>query len=254
MLILRSLTYQTYFWLMSAVMTLAHFPLLVFSRKFFIRRIRRWSEFTLWGLRTFAGLGVEIRGAEHIPQGGALIASKHQSMWETVMLFVLLKDPAIIIKKELTWVPLYGWYCLKARMIVVDRGAHAKALRGLMRDSKSRFDEGRQILIFPEGTRMPVGAQPDYKSGIAAIYAQVNAPCVPVAVNSGLYWPKGSFLRYPGKVLIEFLPPIEPGLKRPDFMERLESSIEIATDRLVSEGRGSSRNETLKASPVDNSA
>ncbi len=237
MLLLRSILFQTYWWGISAVMTISHVPLFLAPRKWTVHQIKMWGRVSLWGLRNIVGLDVEVRGREHIPQGGALIASKHQTMWETIALFNLNPDPAIIFKRELTYVPFYGWYAMKAGMILIDRSTKATAMRRMIRRGQECIDQNRQIVVFPEGTRRPVGAEPDYKSGIYGLYGQLNVPCVPVAHNSGLYWPRRGYTWRPGKVIIEFLPPIAPGLKRQEFMDTLQNTIEAATDRLVAEGQ-----------------
>lgn len=236
MTLLRSLLFALYFWALSAAMTLAYLPVLLFGpRRIIVAGMRRWAGRVLWGLRAIAGTGLEVRGREHIPQGGALLAAKHLSMWETIAFHILLDDPAMVMKRELLFVPLYGQYARKAHMIVVDRKGGSRALKRLLADAKARLAEGRQIVIFPEGTRRRPGAVPDYKPGIAALYGALGVPCVPVALNSGLFWPRRGLLRRPGTILIEFLPPIAPGLPREAFMAALEARIETATARLLAE-------------------
>ncbi len=195
-----------------------------------------WVRASFWGLRHIAGVDYEIRGRENIAKGGAIYAIKHLSMWETMAVQVLLHDPAQILKSELTWIPFYGWYAVKSGQIVVDRGAHAKALRSMLTRAKACIAADRPIVIFPEGTRKPLGAVPDYKSGVAALYGALSVPCIPVAHNSGLYWLRRGPLRKPGKIVVEFLPAIGPGLKRNVFMAELEQRIETATLRLLAEG------------------
>ncbi len=175
-------------------------------------------------------------GRERLPAGPCILAGKHQAMWDTVAVPLLTPDPALVLKRELLMVPFYGWYARKAQMIALDRGAHASALRSLLRQAKDRIAAGRSVAIFPEGTRKKPGAPTDYKPGVAAIYAQLGVPCAPFALNSGHFW-KG-WRRYPGVIVIEFLPVIEPGLKRAEFMAALESGIETATARL---GEGAAR-------------
>lgn len=237
MLFLRSFLFQAYWWIMSAIMTISHVPLFLAPRRWTSHQIKMWGRFSLWGLRTIVGIHVEIRGQEYIPKSGAIVASKHQTMWETIALFNLNPDPAIIFKGELTYVPFYGWYAMKAGMILIDRGTQAKAMRKMIKQGKAAISEDRQIVVFPEGTRRPVGAPAEYKSGVYGLYGQLKVPCVPVAHNSGLHWPRRGYIWKPGKIIIEFLPPIAPGLKRQEFMKTLEETIETATDRLVTEGR-----------------
>ncbi len=188
-------------------------------------------------MRLFAGISVEVRGLEHIVPGTLLVASKHQSLWETFALLTLFDDPAMVFKKELTYIPLFGWFALKFKMVTVDRSAGSSALRHLIQQAKTARDAHRQIIIFPEGTRKAPDAEPDYKSGVAALYKSLQIPCLPIALNSGLYWPRRSFLRHPGCIIVEILPPIEAGAPRGKFMDELETTIEEATTRLVAEGR-----------------
>jgi 1-acyl-sn-glycerol-3-phosphate acyltransferase len=157
-------------------------------------------------------------------------------MWETVAVLALVPRPAIVLKRSLLRVPLYGWYCRKMRMIAIDRSSGVKALRIMHAQAMHALDEGRPVVIFPEGTRKKPGDAPDYKPGVAALYSQLRVPCVPVTHNSGLYW-AGGFLRKPGTVILQFLEPIPPGLPRSRFMALLESRIENATNLLLDEGR-----------------
>jgi len=220
---------------MSAAINIVNLPSLLLPRGVVIHQMRQWAKMTMWGLRTFAGTHIEIRNPERIPQGAGLIASKHQSMFETIMAHVLLRDPAIVLKKQLTYIPFYGWFGQKAEMIVVDRGAHAKALRKMIKDAQKCAADGRQIMIYPEGTRKAPGAEPDYKPGIAALYTHLDLPCIPIALNSGHFWPRRGFIRRPGTIVVEVLEPIPPGLKRKEFMATLETRIEEATERLARE-------------------
>ena len=190
---------------------------------------RFWARATLWGLRILAGVGERRLG--DVPTGGVLVASKHMSMWDTLALYLALDDPGIVIKRELLRIPFYGWYLWKAAAIPIDRGAGAEALRRMTQAAKHVLAEGRPILIFPEGTRKKPGAQPDYKPGVAGLYSLLNVTCVPVALDSGRYWQ--GFTKHPGIISLEFLPLIPPGLKRRDFMARLEKEIEAATGRLL---------------------
>jgi 1-acyl-sn-glycerol-3-phosphate acyltransferase len=233
-LYLRSTLFLIWFAALSLAMNVGCLPLLLAPRQFVMKAGRLWARLVLFGLDRIAGLGLEIRG--RMPEaGGVLIAVKHLSMWETVAMQALYADPAIVIKRELLWIPFYGWYCRKMRMIAVDRGAGMQAIRALLASAKSAAKDGRPIVIFPEGTRREIGAPPDYKRGVSALYGGLDVPCVPVALNSGLYW--GGFLRRPGKIVLEFLEPIAPGLPRREFMALLESRIEEATNRLLAEDR-----------------
>ncbi len=168
-----------------------------------------------------------------------MVACKHQSLWETFALFALLPDPAYILKRELMWIPLFGWLARKAGMIPVDRRAHANALARMTAATRKEIARSRQIVIFPEGTRRPPGAKPRYLPGVAFLYAETGLPCVPMALNSGLFWPRRSLRRHPGTVLLEVLDPIPPGLDRREFMARLQDVMERASARLVAEGQRS---------------
>jgi 1-acyl-sn-glycerol-3-phosphate acyltransferase len=195
--------------------------------------IKLWARFVLFGLRWIAGIKVEVRGLEHRPTGPALIAAKHQGMLDVIAPFAFLDDACFVMKKELMPLPFFGWFAWKTKMIAVDRAAHAKALKDMVRQTRARLAEDRQILIFPEGTRTTPGEPADYKPGVAAIYRDVEAPCWPIATNSGVHWPAHGFKRYPGTVVFEFLPPIPAGLKRAAFMAELESRIEGASTALL---------------------
>ena len=236
MTLLRSLLFQIYFWIVSVVMNLAWTPALLMPRRFVVRGMELWGSACFWGLKHIVGLDYEVRGKENIVAGPAIYAMKHMCMWETMASQILLHDCALIMKRELTWIPFYGWYSIKSKQIIVDRGGHAKALRSMLTSAKQRVAEGRPIVIFPEGTRKEPGAPTDYKPGVAGMYSTLGVPCVPVALNSGLFWMRTGPIRKPGKIIIEFLPAIAPGLKRDAFMAELEMRVEGATERLLHEG------------------
>jgi 1-acyl-sn-glycerol-3-phosphate acyltransferase len=233
---LRSSLYFVWFLAISVAMHLAALPLLLLPRKAMVWMAQSWSALNLWGLKVFAGLDYEVRG--EIPSDGALIAAKHMSMWDTLALYALLHDPVVVLKYELKSIPFYGWCATKADMIFVDRRKHGTALRRMADEATKRIRQGRSLIIFPEGSRRTPGDPPDYKPGVAGIYGQLQTPCVPVALNSGLFWtgPNG-FLKRPGRIVVEFLPAIPAGLKRADFMRVLEDRIETCTAKLICEGR-----------------
>ena len=236
MTIFRSILFFLWFAAISVVAHIAALPTLMLPRRVIVWTARKWSAANLWGLRVFAGLEYEVRGT--IPTQGVLIASKHMSMWDTLALYALLDDAAVVIKRELLNVPFYGWFANKAGMIAIDRNAHASALRKMAEQARGVAADGRSIVIFPEGTRKNPGAAPDYKPGVAGLYTQLGLPCVPVALNSGLFWTgPGGFVKKSGAIVIEFLPPIPAGLKRAEFMRTLEQRTEEATAKLVTEGR-----------------
>jgi len=234
--ILRSAIFLLYFAVVTAVLAIAFLPALVLPRGVTLWMARRWCEATFWGLRAFAGLSFEVRGT--VPRDGVLVAAKHMSMWDTMALFLVLDDPAIILKRELLSIPFYGWYVRKSGAIAIDRDGKASALRAMAAAAKAVMAEGRTVLIFPEGTRKTPGAAPDYKPGVAGLYSQLGVECHLAALNSGLFWTgPGGFLKKRGKVVLEFLEPIPPGLRSRDFMKVLEERIETATTGLVAEGR-----------------
>jgi|TARA_B100000614_G_scaffold246975_3_gene253478 1-acyl-sn-glycerol-3-phosphate acyltransferase len=236
LLFLRSAAFNLVFYAMSVVIVIAATPCLVLPRRFTLYAMEAWSHLTLWLLRVIAGTHYEVRG--ELPRGGVLVASKHQSMWDTIVMTAILKDPAMVLKRELLWIPFYGWYAQKARMIAIDRGAAAAAIRRLVSQGKAAVAEGRPVVIFPEGTRSAPGSKLEYKPGVAALYRQLGVECVPAAVNSGLFWARRGFTRRPGTILLEFLPPIPAGLDRKTFMAELETRIETATAKLVEEAGG----------------
>ena len=206
-------------------------------RKWSIRALQVWAKSSLFWLRVIAGVHVEVRGAANIPNGPLLIAGKHQSFWETFAILPLLDDPAMVLKKELTYIPFFGWVIYKFRMIPVERSAGTQALRAMIDAAGGAIAEGRQVVIMPEGTRRGPDDPPDYKPGAAALYGKLDVPCVPFGLNSGLFWPRRRFLRRPGTIVISFLEPIPPGLPRRQFQARLEQAVETETARLVAEGR-----------------
>jgi 1-acyl-sn-glycerol-3-phosphate acyltransferase len=224
------------FYLNLIVQLIGAIPTLVMPRIAIIKVATFWGRTNLWLLRVVCGIKLECRGIEKIPRGPLLVASKHQSLWETFALLWLFSDPAYILKRELLWIPFFGWYACKARMIPVDRGRRSQALAAMTEHARVALAQGRQIVIFPEGTRRAPGADPNYKFGVAHLYGETDTPCLPVALNSGLFWPRRSFLRYPGTIIVEFLDPIAPGLDKVTFATRLQSEIETATARLIAEG------------------
>lgn len=233
MLLLRSAAFNLTFYVMSVVIVIAATPCFLLPRSCTLRAMEAWSHLTLWLLRVLAGTRYEVRGK--LPQGGVLVASKHQSMWDTIVMTAILKDPAMVLKRELLWIPFYGWYAQKARMISIDRGAASAAIRRLVAQGKAAIAGGRPIVIFPEGTRSAPGSKLEYKPGVAALYRQLGVACVPAAVNSGFFWGRRGFTRKPGTIILEFLEPIPPGLDRKSFMETLETRVEAAAARLLAE-------------------
>jgi 1-acyl-sn-glycerol-3-phosphate acyltransferase len=237
MLVFRSLLFNVAFYVNLIAWLLAILPTLVMPRKAIIRVAQAWARSNLWLMRVIVGTKVEFRGRERIPPGGLLVAAKHQSFWETFALATLFDDPVFILKRELIWIPFFGWYLWKAGMVPVNRKAGSLALVEMNRRAREEVGRGRQILIFPEGTRRPPGAEPAYKFGIAHLYTTLGVPCLPVALNSGLFWPRRRFIRRPGTIVVEFLEPLAPGLPRAQFFKMVQDRIEAASQRLLAEGQ-----------------
>lgn len=232
MLYVRSAIFFVWFAVISVTMCVLCVPALLGPSRAAGWVGRNWSKLVFWGLRVICGTRFEVRGTA--PPSGVLLAIKHMSMWDTCAIYTLLDHPAIVLKRDLQFIPFYGWYLWRARMIPIDRDGKASALRAMAAASRAELANGRSVVIFPEGTRKKPGAPPDYKPGVAGLYGQLGVPCVPVALNSGVFWT--GFIKYPGTLVLEFLDPIPPGLPRREFMPRLETAIENATARLVAEG------------------
>jgi 1-acyl-sn-glycerol-3-phosphate acyltransferase len=235
-LVIRSLVFNVLFYLNLLAYFIIAIPTLVMPRMAIVKLATSWGRTNNRMLRLVCGIKVEYRGIEKIPEGALLVASKHQSLWETFALLQLFSDPAFILKRELQWIPFFGWYAMKAGMIPVDRGRRGQALSDMTERARAELGQGRQIVIFPEGTRRAPGAEPRYKFGIAHLYGETGMPCLPIALNSGLFWPRRSFMRYPGTIVAEILDPIAPGLSKEAFAARLQQDVETATARLIAEG------------------
>ncbi len=236
MILLRSLFFIAVFYLMSALTCLVMVPLLPMPRRFVARALRIWGGAVTWLLQMICGVRVEVRGLEHRPTGPALIAAKHQGMFDIFGQLPVLPDACFILKKELMLIPFFGWYCAKDRMIVVDRDGHSAALKKLVRDARNRMKEDRQLVIFPEGTRSAPGEPTEYKPGVAALYRELDLPCSLLALNTGVHWPRKGFKIYPGTIVFEYLPPIPAGLKRAEFMREMQTRIDTASNALLAEG------------------
>ncbi len=247
MIVIRSLAVNAALFVFFLLISVLGAPLLI-APKGALLVARYWAIGSVWILRTVGGITLEVRGRENVPEGGCLIAAKHQSAFETFGIVPYVADFAFILKRELNWVPLFGWYTSRGGMIGVNRGARSQALKDMTVEAKKAIARGRQIIIFPEGTRRPPGAPPAYKYGSAHLYTQLGTVCVPAAVNTGLYWPRRSFLRYPGTAVLEFLPPIQPGMDAEAFKQKLEGMIEEATSRLIAESRA--RGEGIPAHKI----
>jgi 1-acyl-sn-glycerol-3-phosphate acyltransferase len=237
----RSLLFTAWLYLSMALYAVVLSPALLMPHRIAMAVVKAWARAVLFGLRWIAGVKVEARGVEHRPGGAALVAAKHQGMLDVVALLALLPDPCFVLKKELMPLPFFGWFAWKTRMIAVDREAGARALKDMAAQARARLAEGRQIVIFPEGTRTEPGTPGDYKPGVAAIYRDLQGACWPVATNSGRFWPAHGFQRHPGVAVFSFLEPLPAGLKRAEFMALLESRIETASVGLLETGSAAER-------------
>ncbi|MGZ8416899.1 MAG: lysophospholipid acyltransferase family protein [Methyloceanibacter sp.] len=233
----RSLLFNILFYVTTTLFVVTGSPLLFAPRRWAMAALSIHGRFELWLLEVIVGTKLEVRGREKLPNGACLVAAKHQSAWETFALIPLFRDPALLMKRELFWIPFHGWFSKKFEMIPVDRDKGPAALRRMLREAKARIAAGREIIIFPEGTRRAPGAPPDYKTGVILLYEALRVPCVPVALNSGLFWPRRSLIRRPGTIVVEFLDPIPPGLPKAEFLKRLTEAIETASTRLLAEAK-----------------
>jgi 1-acyl-sn-glycerol-3-phosphate acyltransferase len=238
---LRAVIFQLFFYAWTIVYCLGLLPAYPFLSPAAMRYVARaWERVILAVLRLIVGVSYEVRGWARLPAGTVIFASKHQSAWETLAFHVLIPELAIGLKEELTRIPLFGWYLMRAGNIRIDRGAAAKAIRSLIAGARQAVAQGLSVLIFPEGTRRAPDDPPDYKSGVAALYTALQLPVVPVALNSGLFWPRHELVKRPGRVVVEFLNPIPAGLERKAFMRELQHAIETGTAGLVAEARAQS--------------
>jgi 1-acyl-sn-glycerol-3-phosphate acyltransferase len=242
---LRSLLYAAAFYLVTGLMLVGLSWLLLAPRSWAMAGLKLHARISIWLLAKIVGTKMEVRGRENLPDGSILVVAKHQSTWDTFALIPLFSDPAIVLKDELKWIPFYGWFCVKFGHILVKRDKASIALKTLVADAKDRIAAGREVVIFPEGTRMPPGAPPDYKPGYLALYDALGVPTVPLALNSGLFWPRRSIVRYPGTIVVSFLPPVPPGLPRKIAKDRIESAIETESAALIDEARKQEVNSVI---------
>ena len=235
MSLLRSLLFNVAFYGWTAICGAVFLPTFILPRPVLRACLIVWARGIRWQLAVIVDVTAEFRGTENLPAGPVVLCAKHQSAWETITLIEYLADPVYVVKKELLWIPLYGWCVWKANSIVVDRQGGVSALKGMVEGVQRALAAGRQVVIFPEGTRTAVGARLPYHPGIAAIAAKVDAPVVPMALNSGLFWGRRSFVKRPGRIIVEFLPAMPSGMKSRAFMQELEDRIETASDALIAE-------------------
>lgn len=254
MLVLRSLLFNLLFYANLVGMMLVGLPTLLMERHAVYGLARYWRRSSLWLARVICGMKVEYRGEANIPAGALIIAPKHQSIWETFALVDHFDDFSFVLKRELIMIPFFGWYLKAAKQVAIDRSKGRSSLAQVSAAARRLMAENRQLFIFPEGTRRPVGAPPSYRFGVAQVYGKTGARCLPVALNSGLFWARRSFLRRPGTVVVEFLPVIEPGLDKQEFLKVLTERIETATERLVDEAIAKDPSLIVARLPRENTA
>ncbi len=231
MLAFRSLIFNLLFYLNLIVQMILWTPFYFLAPRrhaWFVPKF--WARTSLWLQHKVAGTRSIVEGRENLPKGAFILAPKHQSFWDVIAFLPHIPDPLFILKRELTWIPFFGWYILKMRMVPVNRGQKGRALKQVAVATREEMKHGRQLIIYPEGTRRAPGDTPLYKWGIAELYDQLQMPVVPVAHAAGLFWPRRKFLRYPGTIRARFMPPIPPGLSKEEFMRRLVAETEAACD------------------------
>lgn len=233
MIVVRSIIFQVLFYLWTTFIGIIGLPALILPKRVVCFISPLWSAGNFVILRAIAGLGHRLEGTENIAAGPVIYASKHQSAWDTMIYPLVLKNPIVVLKKELRSIPFYGWFLMKYGSISIDRKGGATALRAMVQEARNAIDAGRPIVVFPEGTRTAPGEHTKYQSGVAALYRELGVPVVPVALNSGMFWRRRSYLRKRGTIVLRFLPPIPPGLDRKTFMAKLETEIENAQAELV---------------------
>lgn len=225
--ILRASLFNILFYGVTVVLAVLYLPLLLFPCGIMRFFAKLWARLTLWLAHYICGIRMVVEGQEHNLKGPAIFAAKHQSAFETIALTALLDKPAFVLKKELLYIPLFGLYLAKVGCVPIDRKAGASAIKQMVKAAKEKLDKGHSIVIFAEGTRTsPDNENPVYHPGVAALYSQLGAPLVPVALNSGLCWGRKAVWKKPGIVTIRFLPAILQGVDRKAFMAELKQQIE----------------------------
>jgi len=233
MIIIKSLIFTLAFYLATYVLLFLTLPVLLIPKKYNFMPYY-WCGLITWLARKMVGIKEEVIGAENLPKSPYLIVSKHQSAWETLAFNYIFPKCAFILKKELLRIPFFGLYLIHAGMIPLDR-KNSSGLKRMLRIAKQRIKEGRSVVIFPEGTRTKPGTINSYKKGVYLLYRTLNVSVVPVALNSGVFWPRNTLLKHAGTIKVEILKPIEPGLDEKTFMEKIETEIETASNRLYKE-------------------
>jgi 1-acyl-sn-glycerol-3-phosphate acyltransferase len=237
LIFLRSLVFNVLFYAVLVVLVILALPTFLMPLRALRTVATWWAHATLFLMRVICNIKVEFRGVEKIPKGPLVVVAKHQSFWETFALLPFFEHPIFILKRQLMYIPVFGQFLVKFGMIAIDRSAGVKTLLDMTRRARAAVRSGCQLVIFPEGTRRAPGAPADYKTGFAQIYSACGVTCLPVALNSGLFWPRRTFMRYPGTLVVEFLDPLPPSLSKDDFISRVRGTIEEATGRIVEAGR-----------------
>ena len=229
----RSLLYVVQVTIAMPVIGLAFAPWAMFSKRGAYAACRAYAGYAMWSARWLVGLRCEVRG--EVPQGEVLVAAKHQSFLDIIMIFHALPRAKFIMKREIHWMPVIGQYTKRMEMIAVNRGKRGKAISKMMADVNAGRVEPGQLVIYSQGTRVKPGLSVPYKVGTAVLYEQRGETCVPVATNAGHFWPRRGLYRRPGLAVVEFLAPIEPGLDKRAFMARLEQEVESRSNELLHE-------------------
>lgn len=229
---IRSLLFNIGFWAWIAIFGLCGLPVCFAYQPFAFTVARAWAGWSLWLLRVTCNITHKVEGLENIPEGPVIIACKHQSAWETIVFWTLLKHPVYVLKRELLFFPVFGWYLLLLKSIYIDRKSGASAIKRMLREASLRKQDNSQIVIFPEGTRTMTGDIPAYQPGVAALYHHLGIPVVPAALNSGNVWQKNAFTKKPGVITLRFLENITPGMKSRDFLAKLQNIIEEGCHKL----------------------
>ncbi|MBV0913227.1 1-acyl-sn-glycerol-3-phosphate acyltransferase [Rhodobacteraceae bacterium ASV31] len=230
---LRSLIFVVQMYAMMAVLAVFFTPFAIFSRDWAFRAVHTYCGWVRWTAAWMVGLRSEVRGT--VPSGEVIVASKHQSFFDIILLVHALPRPKFIMKRELQWAPILGWYAKRIGCVPVDRGKRGAAVAAMVEQVAEGRGEAGQLIIYPQGTRVAPGAARPYKMGTGILYANLGNPCVPAATNVGVFWPRTGIFRKPGLAVVEFLDPIPPGQDQSEFMVRLEQVIETASDRLMAD-------------------
>lgn len=229
----RSVLFIAQMYLAMAIIGLAAVPVVLIRRESAYQVMRLYCNWVRWTAGWMVGLRSEVRG--NVPIGAVLVAAKHQSFFDILILFSVLPRARFVMKKELTKAPVLGWYARQIGCVAVDRGKRGQAVRQMLEDVQAQGGAPSQLVIYPQGTRVPPGTWRDYKPGAAILYDALAQPCVPVATNVGLFWPKRSLMRHPGVAVVEFLDPVAPGMAMKEFLGQLAETIEAESDRLMVE-------------------